>query len=44
MDTHNQRIMVVDDDPNIAQLIRLYLESEGYHVEHYMDRFMYCII
>ena len=37
MDTHNQRIMVVDDDPNIAQLIRLYLESEGYHVEHYMD-------
>jgi DNA-binding response OmpR family regulator len=29
--------MVVDDDPNIAQLIRLYLESEGYRVEHYLD-------
>ena len=30
MKTQNHRIMVVDDDPNIAQLIRLYLESEGY--------------
>ncbi len=26
------RILVVDDDPNIAQLIRLYLEREGYEV------------
>ncbi|MBM7581665.1 DNA-binding response OmpR family regulator [Caldicoprobacter guelmensis] len=32
-----QRIMVVDDDPNICQLIRLYLEKEGYHVEQYLD-------
>ncbi len=37
MKTQNHRIMVVDDDPNIAQLIRLYLESEGYRVEHYLD-------
>ena len=27
-----QTIMVVDDDPNIAQLVRLYLEKEGYDV------------
>ena len=26
------KILVVDDDPNIAQLIRLYLEKEGYQV------------
>ena len=27
-----QTIMVVDDDQNIAQLVRLYLEKEGYEV------------
>ncbi|MCI5772877.1 MAG: response regulator transcription factor [Clostridiales bacterium] len=27
-----QRILIVDDDPNIAQLIKLYLEKEGYDV------------
>ena len=27
-----QTIMVVDDDPNIAQLVRLYLEKEGFEV------------
>ena len=27
-----QSIMVVDDDPNIAQLVRLYLEKEGFDV------------
>lgn len=27
-----QNIMVVDDDPNIAQLVRLYLEKEGFDV------------
>ena len=26
------RILLVDDDPNIAQLVRLYLEKEGYEV------------
>ncbi|MDI9520689.1 MAG: response regulator transcription factor [Bacillota bacterium] len=30
-----QIIFVVDDDPNIAALIRLYLEQEGYEVRHY---------
>ena len=25
-----QTIMVVDDDPNIAQLVKLYLEKEGF--------------
>ena len=27
------RILLVDDDPNIVQLVRLYLEKEGYEVE-----------
>ena len=27
-----QTIMVLDDDPNIAQLVKLYLEKEGYEV------------
>ena len=27
-----QTIMVVDDDPNIAQLVKLYLEKEGYEL------------
>ena len=27
-----QTILVVDDDPNIAQLVRLYLEKEGFEV------------
>ncbi len=31
----NQHIMVVDDDKNIAELIRLYLEKEGYQVSCY---------
>ncbi len=30
-----QTIMIVDDDPNIAQLVRLYLEKEGYQVATY---------
>ncbi|HCS74188.1 MAG TPA: DNA-binding response regulator, partial [Clostridiales bacterium] len=29
---NDQRIMVVDDDYNINQLIKLYLEKEGYKV------------
>ena len=28
-----EKIMVVDDDPNICELLRLYLEKEGYTVE-----------
>ena len=31
------RIMVVDDDFNINQLIKLYLEKEGFHVEPFQD-------
>lgn len=27
------RILVVDDDPNITQLVRMYLEKEGYDVD-----------
>ncbi len=33
----NLRIMIIDDDPNIGQLIKLYLEKEGYTTEHYTD-------
>ena len=33
--TTKQTIMVVDDDPNIAQLVKLYLEKEGYEVKTY---------
>ena len=29
---HRQTILVVDDDPNIAQLVKLYLEKEGFDV------------
>ena len=29
----NNKILVVDDDPNIAQLINVYLTREGYEVE-----------
>ena len=31
------RIMIVDDDANIGQLIELYLQKEGYTTEYYMD-------
>ncbi len=33
----DNRIMVVDDDSNINQLIKLYLEKEGYKVETFED-------
>lgn len=31
----NNDIFIVDDDQNIARLIRLYLEQEGYTVQHF---------
>ena len=37
MNSQDIRIMVVDDDPNIGQLIQLYLEKEGFVPEYYMD-------
>lgn len=33
MPEERTRILVIDDDPNICQLVRLYLEKEGYQVE-----------
>ena len=27
------RILVVDDDPNISRLVKMYLEKEGFEVE-----------
>lgn len=30
--THKQKIMIVDDDPNISHLVRLYLEKDGFEV------------
>lgn len=32
MSKDKQTIMIVDDDPNIAHLVKLYLEKEGYNV------------
>lgn len=37
MASKKNKIMIVDDDPNIGQLIKLYLEKEGYETEHYLD-------
>lgn len=31
------RVLVVDDDPNIVQLVKINLESEGYEVETASD-------
>jgi len=31
------QVLVIDDDPNIGQLIKLYLEKEGYVVRHYLN-------
>jgi DNA-binding response OmpR family regulator len=33
----NYQVLVIDDDPNIGQLIRIYLEKEGYGVKHYLN-------
>ena len=30
--SEKQRILLVDDDPNISHLVRLYLEKEGFDV------------
>ncbi|NLJ40924.1 MAG: response regulator transcription factor [Clostridiales bacterium] len=37
MNNSDLRIMIIDDDPNIGQLIRLYLDKEGYITEYYSD-------
>lgn len=33
----NTKILIVEDDPNIAELIRLYLEKDGFEVNHAGD-------
>ncbi len=33
----NTKILIVEDDPNIAELIRLYLEKDGFSVAHAED-------
>ena len=33
----NTKVLVVEDDANIAELIRLYLEKDGYEVSHAAD-------
>ncbi|HZK21847.1 MAG TPA: response regulator transcription factor [Oscillospiraceae bacterium] len=35
----NEKILVVDDDPNICELLRLYLEKEGFNVTIENDGF-----
>src|SRR3990167_9470680 len=32
-----ERVLVVDDEPNIVELARMYLEKEGYRVESASD-------
>jgi len=34
MNTQNYQVLVIDDDPNIGQLVKIYLEKEGYGVKH----------
>ena len=36
MDTP-KRILIVEDDDNIAELLRMHLSDEGYDVEHVAD-------
>lgn len=36
-DRMNKKIYVVDDDPNIRELIQLYLDKEGYEVEGFAN-------
>jgi len=31
------KILIVDDDPNICELLRLYFENEGYEVKTASD-------
>ena len=33
------KILVVDDDPNICEVLRLHLENEGYQVQTASDGF-----
>ena len=33
----NTKILIVEDDPNIAELIRLYLEKDGFETQHSAD-------
>ena len=33
MASESMRVLIVDDDPNINQLIKLYLEKEGFETE-----------
>jgi DNA-binding response OmpR family regulator len=33
----DKKILVVDDDPNISELLKIYLEKEGYEVKTASD-------
>ena len=37
MGTYNYQILVIDDDLNIGQLVKIYLEKEGYSVKHLLN-------
>lgn len=37
METRGEKILVVDDEENIVELVQLYLEREGYHVLSALD-------
>ena len=46
----NEKILVVDDDTNICELLRLYLTKEGYQVttandgEEGLEKFNHCLL
>jgi len=32
-----EKILIIDDEPDVAELMKLVLENEGYHVGHFLD-------
>lgn len=37
MSAQNYQVLIIDDDPNIGQLVKIYLEKEGYGVKHFLN-------
>ena len=37
MSTQNYQVLIIDDDPNIGQLVKIYFEKEGYGVKHSLN-------
>ncbi|HEX2409270.1 MAG TPA: hypothetical protein VHJ38_18875 [Nitrososphaeraceae archaeon] len=37
MDTNNNRIMIIDDDEDITNLFKTFLQYNGYNIDVYTD-------